>query len=135
MDSKRTIEKSALGELEPSACSPLAILLAFDHSRIAGEKSVSPQGGVVGRIDLGQGSCKTVGARACLAIDAAADDGNNYVEFILARSNHQRLASQGEEFWNFKILGCIHIVDGELAGSFAKENPGNRALAPTGSNS
>src|SRR5271163_3439658 len=83
---------SALRELEARARLPVAVLLALDHPRIAGEEAFLLERGPEVRLEVGQRLGEAVTHRACLAGEAAASHGHGQVVLGDAVHDHQRLA-------------------------------------------
>jgi len=125
----------ALGELEPSARSSLAVLLALNHSGVAGHEAVGPEDDVVGGIDLGKSPGYPVGAGACLTIDAAAQDADHDIVLVFARRNDERLPDHGHELGHLEVLTDIGIVYRKLARTFTKEHTSDSALSSAGTDS
>jgi len=125
----------ALGELEPSAGSSLSVLLALDHSGVAGKKSVGAQHGVIGGINLGKRPGKSVSAGSSLSVDAAAENADHDIVLVLARRHDERLPDDSHELGDLEVLGNLNIVDKKFACTFAEENARYRAFPPSSANS
>ncbi len=125
----------ALGELEPSACTALAVFLALDHAGIAGQETVGLKGRPVGGIDLGKGPGNTMAAGTSLSMGTATDNVDKHIEFVFAGGNLKRLPDISDKFALLEILIDFLSIYEDLAGTFAEEDTGSGAFAPAGTNS
>ena len=80
-----------LAELRSATCSLEAVLLAFLHARIAGEKTGLLERGAELGVDEKQGAGDAVAQGASLTGDAAALDGGNDVDLAELLGGDQRL--------------------------------------------
>jgi len=129
------IVRLALAELEAPTGSALAVLLALDHSRVAGKEAIGAQGGVAGGIDLGESLGEAVAAGASLTVGTAAGDGDENVVLILGGRDEQGLANDGDELAQLEVFIEFLAVYADLALAFAEEDAGSSALSAAGSDS
>src|SRR5262249_48706478 len=128
----RLDRKLALGELERAPCFGPAVLLTFDHARVAGEEAAAlqcaAQIGLVVHQRLGQ----AVAHGASLAGQAAARNGAGDVVLAAAVGRHQRLLDQHAQHRPRKINLDLAGIDNNLAGAGLDPNPRHRILALAG---
>src|SRR6201987_4355419 len=85
---------SAFRELERAARLRLAVLLALDHARVAGEEATALEHGTQVRLEVGERLGDPVAHRAGLAREPAARDRAGHVVLVLAVGGDQRLLDE-----------------------------------------
>src|SRR5215475_8826029 len=123
---------SALGELERAAGFGLAVLLALDHARVAGEEAAALEHGAQIRLVVHQRLGNAVAYRAGLARQAAARDRAHDVVLAVATGRHQRLLDQHAQDRAGEIGLDRTLVDGDRARARLEPHPRHRVLALSG---
>jgi hypothetical protein len=126
-------QKLAFGELEAPAGAGFAVLFPFHHPRITGKVAVAAEAFVVVLIYLAQRPRKTVAAGACLAVNSAAVNADQHVEFILTGGNHQWLPYHQGMLTLGKILAQILSVYRYFPASVPQIHPGHGSFPAAGS--
>src|SRR5215216_5013022 len=129
---RRTTGESALGELEAAAGFRLAVLLALDDTRVAGEESAlfqrAAQVGLVVHQRLGN----AVAHRASLTRQSAARYGANDVVLAVAVGSDQRLLDQHAQHRPREIDFNLARVDEDLTGAWLHPDAGDGIFALAG---
>src|SRR5208282_3173238 len=122
----------ALRELEAAARFGLAVFLAFDHPRVAGDEAAALEHSAQLRLVPDQRLGQTMAHRAGLARKAAARNGANHIVLTLAVCGDQRLLDQHAQHRPGKISFHRPSIDDDLAGAHLDPNASNRVLAFAG---
>src|SRR3984885_9605877 len=110
----RDAVRLSLAELEPATRALLSVLLAFLHTRVAGQESVLAQRRTQLRVQLGEGARNAHAHRSGLAADAATLDLCAHLDLIEHLRKFQRLDRGGVPRDVAKIIVNRAIVPGEL---------------------
>src|SRR5215468_8731668 len=122
----------ALGELERAAGLGLAVLLALDHARVAGEEATALEHRAQVRLVVHQRLGNAVAHRAGLAGQAAARDRAHDVVLAVAIGRRQRLLDQHAQHRASEIGLDRTLVDGDGARTRLEPHPRHRVLALSG---
>ncbi len=124
------VAQSPLGELEALAGLLVAVLLAFDHSGVAGEvPAVAEAGFEVGADSLRAGPGRAL--RHGLTVLAAPIDVDKHVD-PAAHLGALRGARTSSLDFEREIGVDVQVVDDELAGPFTDADAGDGRLPPAG---
>ncbi len=117
----------SLGELRRATGSLEAVLLAFLHTRVAGEEtSLLQHGAQVLAVILQQGAGHAVADSAGLAGDAAAGHAADNVELLVGAGEGQGLTDNKLQRVQTEIIVNISVVDRDLAGTLDTGARGRR---------
>src|SRR5277367_4912864 len=122
----------ALAELEASSRLGLAVLLALDHARVAGQEAGDLQNAAQIRLVVGERARDAVTHSAGLAGQSAAGDSAVDIELIVAIRHQERLGQQHAKHRAGEVLDDFPVVDGDLALAGPDPDAGDRVLAPAG---
>src|SRR5688500_2573714 len=122
----------ALRELEAAAGLGLAVLLALDDSRVAGQEALALHRRAELRLVAGEGGRDAVADRAGLAGKAAALDRRDHVILAAALGDVEDLVDDQSKRRPGEIDFLVAAVDDDLAGAGLQPDPGDRVLAAAG---
>src|SRR5271157_1124121 len=118
-----------LGELEALARALLAVLLAFLHAGIAGQKAVLAKSGTQFRVEEADGAGQSHAHRAGLPADAATLGGGNNVNLFRDAAELERFDGVVTPGVIGKILIDFAAIHRELAGAGPQEHARHGFLA------
>src|SRR3954451_431857 len=121
-----------LRELEAAAGLGLAVLLALDDARVAGEEAFTLHRGPQARLVTGQRGRDSVAHRAGLAGEAAALDGRDHVILAAALGDVEHLVDDQAQGRPGEIDRLVAPVDDDLAGAGLQPHAGDGVLAAAG---
>src|SRR5579859_5793773 len=121
-----------LGELERPAGLRLAVLLALDHARVAGEETALLEDATELRLVVGERLGQAMAERPGLAGKSAAGDGRAHVVLAVPIGGDDRLLDHHLEDGPSEILGEILAVDKDAAATAGEPDAGDRILALAG---
>src|SRR4029079_4469263 len=121
-----------LGELHSSTCAAEAVLLAFFHARVAGEKAAAAKRGERFTVEGDERSGDAHLASEGLPIGAAAGAGDDAIDLLALARGVERVEHRLLLLNQWKILVHLPAVHGDLAAAGANSHPSDRLLAPSG---
>src|SRR5262249_20645695 len=108
-------DRSALRELEAAAGLGLAVLLALNAARVAGEEAAGLQSRTQARLIGDQRAADAVTHRTCLAGETAALHAHHDVELAVAIGRDQRLAEDHAQHRTGEVDLLVLAVDRDAA--------------------
>src|SRR5262249_28086439 len=117
---------------EASSGFALAVFLALDRARIAGQKPALLQDAAELRLVAGERNGDAVTHSPGLAREPTAADGADDVVLAFALRGDQRLLQDHLQHRTREISGVVLAVDGDLPGSALHPHAGNGVLALAG---
>src|SRR5271157_5740730 len=121
-----------LGELEALACALLAVLLAFLHTGIAGQKAILAKSWAQFRIEAADGAGESHAHRAGLPANAATLGRGNNVHLLRDAGEFQRFGGVMTPGMIRKIFIDFAAVHCELAGAGPQKHASHGFLAAAG---
>src|SRR5208283_263820 len=121
-----------LGELEALACALLAVLLAFLHTGVAGQKAILAKSRAQFRIETADGAGEPHAHRAGLPANAATLRGGHNIHLLRYAAELQRLGGVMTPGMIRKIFIDFAAVHREFAGAGPQEHASHGFLAAAG---
>jgi hypothetical protein len=121
-------KSSALGELAAATCFVQAVLLTFNHTRVAGQQAVTAQADFRGWVSFDQRAADAENAGADLTGGAATLDVDEDVVLLAGLAHIERNLQELTEPFEGEVVSDLLVVDGDFARTGREANSCHRGF-------